>query len=81
VDAFLYEDKSFNMSSFSKYFKDYMNKLSLYLRSNHPERVEPLKKNSKPLLEFILKNFEEFSFYIPKSLSDKNMIMMSWYKN
>lgn len=54
VDAFHYEETSFDKAGFQATFKVYMKKLVGYLTKEKPDRVEPFKKGAMELFKFIL---------------------------
>ena len=47
VDAFGYEETSFDLNGFNSYFRDYMKKLLLWLQANRKDRVDAFKTGAK----------------------------------
>jgi hypothetical protein len=81
VDAFHYEETSFDKPGFQAYFKEYMKKLVAHLKANKPERVDGFMSGAKLLFKFILDHFDDFTFYTTQAYDMENLILMSWYKN
>lgn len=81
VDAFGYEETSFDIDGFSSYFKEYMKKLMGWIKTNKPDRLEPFKTGAQAFFKWAKANFDELSFYTGKAYDMENMIVMSYYKN
>lgn len=81
VDAFRYEETSFDKAGFSAYFKEYMKKLLAHLQANKPDRVEPFKNGGRDFFKWVLANFDELTFYTGQNYDMENTIVMSYYKN
>lgn len=81
IDAFRYEETSFDKPGFQGYFKEYMKKLLEYLQKNKQDRVEPFKAGAREFFKWVLNNFGELTFYTGPSYDMENMIVMSYYKN
>lgn len=80
VDAFRYEETSFDLEGFKGYFRSYMKKLLEWLQKNKPERVEAFKNGAKVFFGWATKNFDELSFYTGQQYDMENQIVMSYYK-
>ncbi len=57
VNAFRYEETSFDKAGFQAYFRDYMKKLLAWLGENKKDRVEPFKAGAKEFFKWALANF------------------------
>lgn len=80
VDAFGYEETSFDLDGFSTYFKGYMKKLMVWIKTNKPDRLEPFMTGAQAFFKWAKTNFDELSFYTGKAYDMENLIVMSYYK-
>jgi hypothetical protein len=80
VDAFQYEETSFDLEGFNSYFKSYMKKLQDWVKANKPDRLEKFKIGALAFFKWAKANFDELSFYTGKSYDMENLIVMSYYK-
>ncbi len=58
VNAFRYEETTFDKKGFTAYFKDYMKKLLTWLGENKKDRVEAFKTGGKEFFKWALANFD-----------------------
>ena len=80
VDAFGYEETSYDKPQFEKYFKGYMKKVLDYLKANKKDRVDTFMKGARALFEWIKANFGDLTFYTPKDYDCENIVIMSYYE-
>lgn len=57
VDAFGYEETSFDQPGFEKYFKAYMKKVLTYLKEKKSDRVDSFMKGGRAFFDWIKANF------------------------
>jgi hypothetical protein len=82
IDGFKYTETVFNKADYSTYIKSYLKKLKTHLEEKNPERVEGFMKSAKEMVGWIIKNFDEFQFYLSASNEMENaMIILAYYKN
>lgn len=74
-------ETSFAKSDFIKYIKAYMNRVKGYLRKTNPERVAPFMKSAEPFVMKMLKNFDEYSFYMGESMDAEAAIGFGFYRS
>lgn len=80
IDAFHYQETSFDKKDYVARMKVYMKNVMAKLQEEKPERVEPFKKGATEMIKWIVKTFEEFTFYTPESYDFENSIILSYYK-
>ena len=80
INAFKYEETSHDKASFKATFKIFMKKVKEHLEAKTPARVEEFVKGATEAFTYILKNFDEFSFYTPPSFDTESTVIMSYYK-
>ena len=81
IDAFGYEETSFDKDGFSDYFKGYMKKLMGHIQAKNPDRLAAFKTGAAAFFKWAKENFGELSFYTGKNYDMENMIVMSYYKD
>ena len=82
VNMFAYTEVSFNKADYTTYLKAYVQKIKAYLEENKPDRVEAFLKESEEMEEWILKNFDNFQFWVGESKNTTDaMIILSYYKS
>ena len=82
IDAFKYQETSFSKGDYTTYIKSYLKKIKEYLEGKNPTRVEGFMKSAKEMCGWILKNFDEFQFFMGESNEMENaMIILAYYKN
>ena len=57
-----------------------MKKVKEHLEKTKPDRVAGFMKGVSEMVKFILKKFDDFSFYTPSNYDVENTIIMSYYK-
>lgn len=80
VDAFQYQETTFDLESYLAYYKDYCKRVLEHLTANKPDRLASFKKGAVEFRKFVNANFGEFTFYTPKSYDATNAIILSYYK-
>ena len=50
------------------------------MKEKNPDRVDGFKEGCKQFMTFVKNNFDDFSFYTPKSFDTENSIILSYYK-
>lgn len=53
VDAFIYQETTFDLPSYEKYFKGYMKKVLGHLKAKKPERVDGFMKGGRAFFDWI----------------------------
>eukprot|EP00335_Anophryoides_haemophila_P000071 CAMPEP_0204821612 /NCGR_PEP_ID=MMETSP1018-20131115/35794_1 /ASSEMBLY_ACC=CAM_ASM_000518 /TAXON_ID=46462 /ORGANISM="Anophryoides haemophila, Strain AH6" /LENGTH=172 /DNA_ID=CAMNT_0051937909 /DNA_START=30 /DNA_END=548 /DNA_ORIENTATION=+ len=79
VDTYRYQETSFGKKDYVTYIKGYMKRLKAKLSETKPERVEGFMKGAAELVQWVVKNFDEFTFYLPESYDTENIIILSYY--
>ena len=80
MDVFQYQESPFTKKDYQNYIKTYMKKVKDFLQEKKPERVQPFMAGATEMVKFVLKNFDEFTFYTPQSYDCENIMILSYYK-
>ena len=81
IENFRYQETVFTKSDYTTYIKSYMKKLKTHLQEKNPERVDGFMKSAKEMVSWILKEFDEFQFFMGESNEMENaMIILAYYK-
>lgn len=80
LDGFNYEETGFGKKDYGLYLKGYMAKVLEHLTKNKPERVEAFKAGAKEMAGWIMSNFDDFTFYTPKSYDAENSIILKYFE-
>ena len=82
IEGFKYTETTFGKADYTTYIKSYLKKIKTHLEEKNPERVEAFMKGAKDMVAWILKNFDEFQFFLGESNEMENaMIVLAYYKN
>lgn len=81
IDAFGYQETSFDSAGFATYFKGYMKTLMANITDKNPDRLAAFKAGAAAFFKWAKENFDELSFYTGKNYDMEYLIVMSYYKN
>jgi uncharacterized protein with GYD domain len=78
MESFDYQETSFDKASYGAYLKGYMGKVLKHLEEKKPDRVAAFKAGAKEMGTWIMSNFNDFTFYTPKSYDMDNSLILSY---
>mmetsp|Transcript_124938 Transcript_124938/g.176290 ORF Transcript_124938/g.176290 Transcript_124938/m.176290 type:complete len:173 (-) Transcript_124938:258-776(-) len=81
VDSFHLTETSFTKSDYATYIKAYMKKVKAKLEEKNPDRVKPFMEGAKEAVGWIIKNFDEFQFFMGEKNEIENHIILGYYKD
>jgi len=58
-----------------------MKKVKTELEKSNPERVAPFMAGAKEMVTWIIKNFDEFQFFMGEKCDTEATIILAYYKN
>ena len=61
IDAFRYQETTFGKGDYKTYIMGYMKKVKAHLEATKKERVEGFMKGAKEMVDWIFKNFDDFT--------------------
>jgi Translationally controlled tumour protein len=73
-------ETGFTQKDYTTYIKSYMKKIEALLQKNNPERVESFKKNAQAYVMKVLKNFNDYQFYMGESNDIEGMVVLLGYR-
>ena len=77
VDALGYVEYHMNPTDFKKYIKNYVGEVTRYLDETNPARVPVFRNAVQDLVTRILKNFKDFTFFMPKNHDIAHFIIIA----
>ena len=80
LDAFKYQETSFDLKAYSLYIKGFMKRVKTYLEEHNPDRVADFMAGAREAFNWIKTNFDEFQFYLPESYDTENTIILAYYE-
>lgn len=81
VDNFHLQETSFGKSDYATYIKAYMKKVKAKLEETNPDRVKDFMAGAKEAVGWILKQFDEFQFFMGESMDMDSTIILAYYKD
>mmetsp|Transcript_38734 Transcript_38734/g.34429 ORF Transcript_38734/g.34429 Transcript_38734/m.34429 type:complete len:173 (+) Transcript_38734:78-596(+) len=81
VDNFHLTETSFGKEDYTTYIKQYMKKVKAKLEEKNPDRVKPFMEGAKEAVKWILKNFDEFQFFMGEKMDMDATIVLAYFKD
>ena len=81
VDAFRYTETSYGKADYTTYIKGYMKRIKTELEKSNPDRVAGFMAGAKEMVTWILKNFDEFQFFMGEKCDTEGSLALAYYKN
>lgn len=71
IDSYELVEINFSKKDFGAYLKRYLKKVVEYLQTNNKtDRIDTFKKGATDFSKFVMKKFDEMTFYFPKGSDD-----------